>query len=902
LSAKTKKRKIGGVDEDSDGKVDDDDDNGDDNEGDERGPGRQPAAFYRFKPSFRLYKSHCIQLLSKQVVPLLFQPSAPQFTSKMSVASKSKLARFMLALFSPHDSQTNLPKHGYSWPSFNAFAKTLLQVPEGGILPSFVGYCTYKVMWNIVDSPKNVKKDELAILSAYRYSNRLLWSNQKSSTRSKANESDGRFYYEDGTIDPYKDLVKRDAQHPSSSLSSSSSSSADYELGEKEIAELSTLLRLESMIDKQTFADRPGNSAFHQHLYLDFLKSSIVDGNGLCPSDLVVVDVDKVVANSSGTTSSNSAVRTETQKSIADFWKKIKSYDVFSNAIEKPFESFDDITIEQQQKWRNDFLNSTDDMKPSEADVIVPGPISRKLKPEQKVHVARITKIIDNLKNDDMYPTHAEVLLGSGGSGKTFTVSSILEQCLVRKVGVLACAWTGCASSLLTCQDSSGKRYPAETFFTTVRYPSPKRGQKEIELLTQDIDLDQLTKMLKTEWSSSMSVIVVDEVSMLDERHIYRLQQVCLQVSNCDSKFKDTYSKNPDSYPFGRFLVIMMGDTRQLPPVNGSFFYESAIKKFALKLPSANYNIVTGIKGKMSSLVHEKFRWSFLEGQTRTSDEKQIKIINKIGKISPTSPFDDELMEELGDKVIKTADLSKWSDSSFIVLTNAERHLFCYYLGLSKAKRLNIPFITWNNKVTKPSNLYDNLTPEDISRFHIDRKELLGTFYFGCKGYLNAQESSRQLKTRLGIVNSAYVRQEALIFDENSKEGREIASKLRQATGFQIIHLGANIPLAIECTLLNQDSANWPVKDLSSHPTECRILVSAQNQRGSFKNYKNLPLVEYQCAGVDSAHAGTDYKFQGRTQESVVLVVNNQPTSSGINLKYICLYLKYTVNVTFFFA
>jgi hypothetical protein len=92
------------------------------------------------------------------------------------------------------------------------------------------------------------------------------------------------------------------------------------------------------MIDKQTFADRPGNSAFHQHLYLDFLKSSIVDGNGLCPSDLVVVDVDKVVANSSGTTSSNSAVRTETQKSIADFWKKIKSYDVFSNAIEKPFE------------------------------------------------------------------------------------------------------------------------------------------------------------------------------------------------------------------------------------------------------------------------------------------------------------------------------------------------------------------------------------------------------------------------------------------------------------------------------------------------------------------------------------------------------------------------------------
>ena len=108
--------------------------------------------------------------------------------------------------------------------------------------------------------------------------------------------------------------------------------------------------------------------------------------------------------------------------------------------------------------------------------------------------------------------------------------------------------------------------------------------------------------------------------------------------------------------------------------------------------------------------------------------------------------------------------------------------------------------------------------------------------------------------------------------------------------------------MAIECTLLNQDSANWPVKDLSSHPTECRILVSAQNQRGSFKNYKNLPLVEYQCAGVDSAHAGTDYKFQGRTQESVVLVVNNQPTSSGINLKYICLYLKYTVNVTFFFA
>ena len=87
----------------------------------------------------------------------------------------------MLALFF---NRTNLPKHVR--PSFNAFTT------EGSILPKFVDYRTYKVLWNIVDSPK--KKDELTILSGY--SNRL-WSHQKSSKRSKGNESDERFYYED---------------------------------------------------------------------------------------------------------------------------------------------------------------------------------------------------------------------------------------------------------------------------------------------------------------------------------------------------------------------------------------------------------------------------------------------------------------------------------------------------------------------------------------------------------------------------------------------------------------------------------------------------------------------------------------------------------------------------------
>jgi hypothetical protein len=45
--------------------------------------------------------------------------------------------------------------------------------------------------------------------------------------------------------------------------------------------------------------------------------------------------------------------------------------------------------------------------------------------------------------------------------------------------------------------------------------------------------------------------------------------------------------------------------------------------------------------------------------RVRRDQLTKYRLKSSIGKISPTSPFDDELMNELGDKVIKTADLSQ---------------------------------------------------------------------------------------------------------------------------------------------------------------------------------------------------------------------------------------------------
>jgi hypothetical protein len=415
---------------------------------------------------------------------------------------------------------------------------------------------------------------------------------------------------------------------------------------------------------------------------------------------------------------------------------------------------------------------------------------------------------------------------------------------------------------------------------------------------------EKLSELIRKEWTDGVRVIIIDEASLLDIKHIYRVQQLCNQVSLGNSSFSLLDSKLKDKYPFGRFLVILVGDIRQLPPIKGSFFWESSIRKYVLESPSESYNEVTTRKGQVVKLIYKQIRYGFLVGQARAAgDVAQSSLVEAISVLEFQSPMTDSVMETLQRKTMPIEEFPLWIDALYPTSTNAERTVLSYHIGLYKAKQLDVPFIVWHNQIVSPANLND-LSPDAMSAFCQGRIQLLAFFFETNLGHLNAQDKIRNLKTTAGVVNGAPVKQMRLVFDLSNPEHAIASKKIDSARGFQIIDLGDLRPIAIEVLLVDAVPDQWPVDLLSSHQMttvggqvvecgvdglpatrQCRIMVSTTNNTDTIKNYKSIPAVEVLVPGMDIGQGITTYKLQGITATGgIVPVFNQQPTPSGKNM------------------
>ena len=139
-------------------------------------------------------------------------------------------------------------------------------------------------------------------------------------------------------------------------------------------------------------------------------------------------------------------------------------------------------------------------------------------------------------------------LTGSAGTGKSFTLKSIVNYLENKGINYGLTALTGCAAALISGQT-----------IHSYLYLGISRNIKEI--------YDNLIKFTpKFNSLKKLEVLIIDEVSMMDEELFEVINELLMRIKN-------------NTRTFGGIQLILVGDFYQLPPVSGDYCFMSKIWK-----------------------------------------------------------------------------------------------------------------------------------------------------------------------------------------------------------------------------------------------------------------------------------------------------------------------------------
>lgn len=130
-------------------------------------------------------------------------------------------------------------------------------------------------------------------------------------------------------------------------------------------------------------------------------------------------------------------------------------------------------------------------------------------------------------------------ITGSGGCGKSYFIQKVYQHARDNDKDIRVTSMTGCSAVLLNCNAT-----------TIHKWGSIGLAKSE----DQDIYL-KIIKMKKTANYINTEILIIDEVSMLNEKVFNLLDYLCKRIRKCSHK------------PFGGIQLIMSGDFYQLPPV-----------------------------------------------------------------------------------------------------------------------------------------------------------------------------------------------------------------------------------------------------------------------------------------------------------------------------------------------
>ncbi len=152
-----------------------------------------------------------------------------------------------------------------------------------------------------------------------------------------------------------------------------------------------------------------------------------------------------------------------------------------------------------------------------------------------------------------LYQKRNVLLTGPGGTGKTFTLTQLLEMSKKTSKKVAITATTGLAASLF------------EGGVTIHSFAGLLQGHVKLEKIRDGYASGRWKPGYKN--FNNYQVLIIDEVSMLGDGLFDKLDLTARLARNVPDK------------PFGGMQLVLCGDFLQLPPIGASFAFESKVWK-----------------------------------------------------------------------------------------------------------------------------------------------------------------------------------------------------------------------------------------------------------------------------------------------------------------------------------
>jgi len=137
-------------------------------------------------------------------------------------------------------------------------------------------------------------------------------------------------------------------------------------------------------------------------------------------------------------------------------------------------------------------------------------------------------------------------LTGSAGTGKSYTLKTIIKYFESKNITYGLTALTGCAAVLINGQTIHSYLYLGISRDLNAIYNNILKFKKKLMELKK------------------LQVLIIDEISMMDDGLFELIHNLLMMIKNNDK-------------PFGGIQLILVGDFYQLPPVIGDFCFNSPI-------------------------------------------------------------------------------------------------------------------------------------------------------------------------------------------------------------------------------------------------------------------------------------------------------------------------------------
>jgi len=210
-------------------------------------------------------------------------------------------------------------------------------------------------------------------------------------------------------------------------------------------------------------------------------------------------------------------------------------------------------------------------------------------------------------------------LTGAGGTGKSYTIRTILEWTAVAGIQCAVTAMTGCASLLL---NYDGMKQKAKTLHSWAGVGLAR------EDATQLAEAVARNRRATSRWKTTQ-ILIVDEVSMMTPEFLEKLDVVARHVR-----------KRPD-IRFGGIQLVLAGDFCQLPPVSAAptkFVFEGATWS-ALIDETHNLTQIVRQKDPVFQRILTEARMGALSPESITILESRKRLDWQTQEIRPTLLF-----------------------------------------------------------------------------------------------------------------------------------------------------------------------------------------------------------------------------------------------------------------------